>query len=320
MLISQKKKSRVSYRNFQSRDITRLFKVKRHFRSRLHTIWMVIGLIIVILLPFILGVGLYIKSTMLLESKSLFQLLFSSEWRPLSGKFGFLTFIISSVWVTVIALLIAGPICLLTAVHLTQYAKNWVLRLMHPVIDILAGIPSVIFGVWGILVIVPLISDYVGPFLGKQTSGYSILAGAIVLAVMIIPFILNILIEVFKTLPDELKEASLSVGATKWQTIKLVLIRKAFPGIISAFGLGVSRAFGETIAVLMVVGNVTTIPKGIFQPGYPLPALIANNYGEMLSIPLYDSALMLAALVLFVVVMLFNMGSRFAIARLEEKE
>lgn len=309
----------MNYKSFQSKNVWRFFRVTRHLRSRLHTTWMIIGLVIVILLPFILGIGLYIKSILLLEDQSLFQLLFSGDWRPLSGKFGFLPFIISSVWVTAIALLIAGPICLLTAVHLTQYAKPWVLKLMQPVIDILAGIPSVIFGVWGILVIVPFISDYLAPFLGKQTSGYSIIAGAIVLAVMIIPFILNILIEVFKTLPDELREASLSLGATKWQTIKLVLLRKAFPGVISAFGLGVSRAFGETIAVLMVVGNVASIPKGLFQPGYPLPALIANNYGEMLSIPLYDSALMLAALVLFVVVMLFNMGSRFAISRLEEK-
>lgn len=315
-----KKKSRVNYKNFQSKDITRFFRVKRHLRSRLHTTWMIIGLIVVILLPFILGIGLYIKSTYLLKEESLIKLLFSGDWRPLSGNFGFFPFILSSVWVTVISLLIAAPICLLTSIHLTQYAKTWVLKVMHPVIDILAGIPSVIFGVWGILVIVPFISDYFGPFLGKQTSGYSILAGGIVLAIMVIPFILNILIEVFKTLPDELKEASLSLGATKWQTIKLVLLRKAFPGVISALGLGVSRAFGETIAVLMVVGNVPVNPKGIFQPGYPLPALIANNYGEMLSIPMYDSALMLAALVLFVVVMLFNLGSRVAISRLEEKQ
>jgi len=320
MLTLQKRKSRVNYKSFQSKDVFRCFKVKRHLRSKLHTTWMVIALMIVILLPIFLGIGLYVKSAMLLREQSLFELLFSSDWRPLAGKFGFLTFIISSLWVTVISLLIAGPICLLTSIHLTQYAKNWVLKVMHPVIDILAGIPSVIFGVWGILIIVPFISDYLAPLLGKQSSGYSILAGGIVLAVMIIPFILNILIDVFRTLPDELKEASLSLGTTKWQTIKLVLVRKAFPGIISAFGLGVSRAFGETIAVLMVVGNVTTIPKGLFQPGYPLPALIANNYGEMLSIPLYDSALMLAALVLFVVVMLFNLGSRYAITRIEEME
>ncbi len=278
---------------------------------------MLICLILVIILPFVLGIGLYLKSTLLLEKDSLFNLLFSSEWKPLSGKFGFLSFIISSLWVTILALLIAGPICLLSAIHLTQYAKSYVLRIMHPVIDILAGIPSVIYGVWGILVIVPFISKYIGPFFGKEISGYSILSGAIVLSVMIIPFILNILIEVFKTIPDELAEASLSLGASKWQTIKFVLIKKAFPGIVSALGLGLSRAFGETIAVLMVVGNVAKIPKGVFQPGYPLPALIANNYGEMLSIPMYDSALMLAALVLFVVVLIFNFASRLTIIRME---
>jgi phosphate transport system permease protein len=280
---------------------------------------MMIGLIMVIFLPFLLGVGLYIKSRLLLEDQTLVDLLFSTDWRPLSGKFGFLAFSISSVWVTVLSLLIAGPICLLTAIHLTQYAKGWVLRIMHPVIDILAGIPSVIFGVWGILVIVPFISHYLAPFFGVNTSGYTIITGAIVLAVMIIPFVLNILIDVFKTIPDELKEASLSLGASQWQTIKLILLRKAFPGIISALGLGISRAFGETIAVLMVVGNVNKIPTGIFQPGYPLPALIANNYGEMLSIPMYDSALMLAALILFFVVLVFNFLSRIAIVRLEKQ-
>jgi phosphate transport system permease protein len=279
---------------------------------------MTISLMVVILLPFILGIGLYIKSTLLLEDKEFGELLFSSDWRPLSGNFGFLTFAISSIWVTALSLLIAGPICLLTAIHLTQYAKSWVLKIMHPVIDILAGIPSVIFGVWGILVIVPFISKYVAPAFGVETSGYTILTGAIVLAVMIIPFVLNILIDVFKMVPDELKEASLSLGASKWRTIRSVLVRKAFPGIISALGLGVSRAFGETIAVLMVVGNVTKTPTGVFQPGYPLPALIANNYGEMLSIPMYDSALMLAALILFFVVLVFNFLSRVAIVRLEK--
>jgi phosphate transport system permease protein len=166
---------------------------------------------------------------------------------------------------------------------------------------------------------VPFISKYVAPLFGISTSGYTILAGAIVLSVMIIPFVLNILIDVFKTIPDELKEASLSLGASQWQTIKLVLLRKAFPGIVSALGLGISRAFGETIAVLMVVGNVAKVPDGVFQPGYPLPALIANNYGEMLSIPLYDSALMLAALILFFVVLIFNFLSRMAIVRLEKQ-
>jgi len=119
--------------------------------------------------------------------------------------------------------------------------------------------------------------------------------------------------------PVELTEASLSLGANKWQTVKLVVLRRAFPGIVAAFGLGLSRAFGETIAVLMVVGNVLAMPNGIFDPGYPLPALIANNYGEMMSIPMYDSALMFAALILLVVVMMSNFLSRSLIVILEKR-
>ena len=296
----------------------RKIQIGRHLRDKFHGSWMVISLVLVMSSPVFLFVGLSVKSWLLLEENSIFDLLLSREWKPLSGQFGFYPFIISSVWVTVVALLISAPICLLTSIHLTQYAKKWVLKIMHPIIDILAGIPSVIYGVWGILVVVPFISNYLGPFFGKSVSGYSILAGAVVLSIMIIPFILNILIEIFRNIPTELSEASLSLGASKWQTIKFVLVRRAMPGIISALGLGMSRAFGETIAVLMVVGNVTKIPTGLFQPGYPLPALIANNYGEMLSIPLYDSALMLAALILFVVVMLFNFASRLIIIESEK--
>jgi phosphate transport system permease protein len=296
----------------------RFFDFNRGFRDKFHFGWMTVCLIVVMILPFILFFGLLFKSTLILESHSLIKLLFSSNWRPIRGEYGFLPFIISSVWVTVLAMLIAGPVCILTSIHLTQYARNYILRIMHPIIDILAGIPSVIFGVWGVLIIVPFIGNYLGPWLGKEVSGYSILAGGLVLSIMIIPFVLNILIEIFRTIPIELTEASLSVGATKWQTIKFVMVKKALPGIISAVGLGLSRAYGETIAVLMVVGNVAKIPSGTFQPGYPLPALIANNYGEMLSIPQYDSALMFAALVLFIVVIVFNFASRVIIMRYEK--
>ncbi len=280
---------------------------------------MTFWLIIILLLPLMIVVGLIFKSKMLLHDHSFFELISLKEWKPLSGKFGFLPFILSSLWVTMFAILLAGPICLLSSIHLTQYANTTFLKLMQPVIDILAGIPSVIYGVWGILVIVPLLSSKIAPLFNIQTSGYTIFAGAVVLSVMIIPFILNILIDIFNSIPKELQEASLSLGANRWYTIKHVIMRKAFPGIISAMGLGLSRAFGETIAVLMVVGNVYAIPKGIFQPGYPLPALIANNYGEMLSIPLYDSALMMAALILLIIVLIFNLGSRMLIIRYEKK-
>lgn len=295
----------------------KFYNLSRGLRNRLHFSWMTVSLLIVILLPFILFFGLLFKSRLIIQENPLLELIFSSNWRPMSGEFGFWPFIVSSIWVSGIALLIAVPVCILTAIHLTQYAKAYVLRIMHPAIDILAGMPSVIYGVWGILIIVPFVGEYLGPFFGKQVSGYSILAGGLVLSIMIIPFILNILIEVFNNIPTGLAEASLSLGATKWQTIKFVIIKKALPGIISAIGLGLSRAFGETIAVLMVVGNVVRIPTGVFQPGYPLPALIANNYGEMLSIPMYDSALMFSALLLFVVVIFFNFISRMLIVRYE---
>lgn len=279
---------------------------------------MTFALVFSLLLPVILGIGLYLKSSPLLQDYSIWEILFSKNWKPLSGHFGMLPFVISSLWVTLIALLVAGPVCLLSAIHLTQYAKPIVLRIMHPVIDILAGIPSVIYGVWGVLVIVPFTANVIGPIFNKSITGYSILSGGIVLAVMVIPFILNILIEVFRTIPEELTEVTLSLGATRWMVVKHVLIKKAFPGIVSAFSLGLSRAFGETIAVLMVVGNVTHIPTGALQPGYPLPALIANNYGEMLSVPMYDSALMLAAFVLLLIVIMFNIVSRWMIHRLEK--
>jgi len=294
------------------------YRSRRVLREKLSGSWMKCCYFLVLAIPLVLLVGLLIKSSLLFEENSLLSLLFSSEWKPLSGEFGFLPFIVSSFWVTLISVIISAPICLLTAIYLTQYSKRYVLKIMHPIIDILAGIPSVIYGVWGIIIIVPFVSKAASWF-NIQSSGYSILSGAIVLAIMIIPFILNILIEIYRTIPTELSEASLSLGATKWETVKKVLTRKAFPGIISSFGLGVSRAFGETIAVLMVVGNVVHIPKGIFQAGYPLPALIANNYGEMLSIPMYDSALMFAALILFVVVTIFNLGSRYLITHYEKK-
>ncbi len=290
--------------------------ISRKLIDKISSTWMAVCLIILISLPFLLAGGLFIKSELILESNSFSELIFSKDWKPGESIFGFAPFIISSLWVSIFAIVFSAPVCLLASVNLTQYSKSRVLKILQPVIDILAGIPSVVYGVWGILVIVPF-SVKLADIFGIHTTGYNIFSGALVLSVMITPFILNMLIEIFNTIPDELTEVSLSLGATKWETVKFVLLRKAFPGIISALGLGLSRAFGETIAVLMVVGNVVKIPHNIFDPGYPLPALIANNYGEMLSIPNYDSALMFAALILMFVVLIFNLASRFLIIRFE---
>ena len=292
-----------------------MYILNRQQRHVVNYSWMLVSLLLVACLPFLLFSVLYFKSFLLLRNFGLGDLIFSHSWHPSKGEFGFYPFIVGSIWVTLLAILISTPIFHLTAINVTQYAKKRFLRIMHPVIDILAGLPSVVYGVWGLLVIVPFISRYLGPWLGIRTMGYSILAGAFVLSIMIIPFILNIIIEIFRTIPMELKEAALSLGSTKWQMVKHVLLRKALPGIIAAVGFGLARAFGETMAVLMVVGNVVKVPTSVFDPGYTLPALIANNYGEVLSIPRYDSALMFAALLLLVVSLFFNLLMHFFIAR-----
>jgi len=271
------------------------------------------------LLVFVMIVGLYQRSRPILATKPLGELLFSSSWRPLQGEFGFLPFILGSLWVTILALLIAVPLCLLTSVYLSEYAHRYVRECTKPLIDLLAGIPSVVYGVWGVLVIVPLIKDRIAPFFGTYSAGYSVLAGGIVLAIMVIPVITHVSAEVFRSVPDDVREASLSLGATKWQTTKHVVLRKGMPGVIAAVVLGLSRAFGETMAVLMVAGNVAKSPTSIFDPAYPLPALIANNYGEMLSVPLYDSALLFGCLVLLIVVLSFNAAARVVLLRVQRR-
>jgi phosphate transport system permease protein len=276
---------------------------------------MVVALITILFLPVIIGIGLYLKAAPILEEHSLFQLVFSSRWFPSRGEFGFWPFIAGSLYVTVLSFIFSAPICLLSAIYLTQFASKKLIKVMHPVIDILAGLPSVIYGVWGILIIVPFISDILAPLFNTSSSGYSIFAGGIVLAVMCIPYMLNMIIEVFNTVPIEMKEASLSLGSTHWESVKNVVIPKSFPGIISAYGLGIAKAFGETIAVMMVVGNMIKVSGNPFDAGYPLPALIANNYGEMLSIPMYDSALMFAALLLLIIILLINLVFRYFIYR-----
>lgn len=271
------------------------------------------------LIVFIIAIGLYQKSRPILAMKSLGELLFSTSWHPLRGEFGFFPFIIGTFWVTGVAVIIAIPFSLLTAIYLSEYAPRYIREWTKPLIDLLAGIPSVIYGVWGILIIVPLIKDYIAPLFNSFSTGYCVLAGGIVLAIMIFPIIIHVSVEVFRSVPYEVRESSLVLGATKWQTVKHIVIRKALPGIIAAVVLGLSRAFGETMAVLMVAGNVAQIPGSVLDPAYPLPALIANNYGEMLSIPLYDSALMLSALILLLLVLFFNIISRFILIRVERR-
>ncbi len=240
---------------------------------------------------------------------------------------GLFPFIIGTLWVTVVTLVLAVPPCLLTAIYLSEYAGASTRAIMKPLLDLLAAIPSVVYGVWGLVAIVPWVQKVASPFLSRwlgflplfnstNPTGFSLLAGGIVLAVMVAPFIIAVTYEVMHAVPDGLRQASLAMGATRWQTVIHAVLPQTTPGILAGVVLGASRALGETMAVLMVVGNVAKVPTSIFDPAYPLPALIANNYGEMLSIPLYDAALMGAALMLLLIVLVFNVLSTLVLRRI----
>lgn len=271
------------------------------------------------LLVAILAVGLYLKSLPILETSSLFDVLTSSEWLPSQGKFGLLPFVSGSAAVTIMAIGFALPVSLLSSIYLTEFAHSKVKQYVFPVLDILAGLPSVIYGVWGTLIVVPVISKQVAPLFGVETSGYTALAGAVVLSIMVLPLLISLFVEIFSTVGTDLRVASIALGATRWQTSWHVILRKTFPGVVASVVLAITRALGETIAVLMVCGCAVKIPESMLQGVYPIPALIANNYGEMLSIPLYESALMLGALLLFAVVFIFNLAARITLRHLENK-
>jgi len=278
----------------------------RKWRDVVSTNMMLLAMFFVSFLFFFLLLLLMFKSSLILQSSSLVDILFSPTWNPDTGNFGLAAIIIGTVLVTGIALLIAIPISLLSAVYIAEYAPAKIRRLLRPFLDVLAGVPSVVYGLCSFLLLVPLVKDVIAPWFGVQSTGLCIFTAAITLAIMVFPIIISLCVESFSAIPLALKEASLSVGATKWETVKKVVFRASGPNIFAAILLGFGRAFGETIAVNMVVGGIPRIPSSIFSPGETLASLIASKYGELMSIPLYESALMLVALILFFVVFLFN--------------
>lgn len=270
---------------------------------------------------------LVLRSGPILQETRFTELILGTTWQPLQGKFGFAPFVAGTLWVTAVAMCLATPPSLLMATYLTEYASPALRALASPLLDLLASIPSVVYGVWGVVAVVPWVRHSLVPlaeraaqgipFLAVHSrTGYSILAGGIVLAIMVTPLIVSVSASVMAAVPMGLREAALSLGATRWEAVRLVVYRKALPGLAAAVMLGFSRAFGETMAVLMVVGNLPRIPSSIFDPAYPLTALIANNFGEMLSIPRYDAALTAASLLLLVVVLAFNLGSALFLRRI----
>ena len=290
-----------------------------------------VAAILLIVLLFFIGGLLLVRALPILQDHSLVQLLTSVQWRPTHGEFGLAPFIAGSFAVTLVAMVLAVVPAVFSGIYLAEYTSSRRRTMLKPILDLLAGIPSVVYGLWGVLFVVPLIREVIAPWLGgtlgqsiplfavTNPSGYSLLAGGIVLAIMVFPLMVAVTDEVLRNIPKQMRESTLALGATRWETTWVVVRHAGLPGILAAVVLAFSRAFGETLAIVMVIGNRVQIPRSLFDAAYPLPALIANAYSEMMSIPLYQSALMLASLVLMVIVLIFNIAARLTIVRLSNK-
>jgi len=244
------------------------------------------------------------------------------DWDPMSNAFGALPFIYGTVVTSVLAMLLAVPASVGMAVFLVEMAPAWLRPVVSFLIETLAAIPSVVYGLWGLFVLVPWLRGSVEPFLGKALGflplfqgppiGLGFLAAGLVLAVMILPTIASVSIEVLKTVPVPLREGALGLGATRWEAIRMAVLPYARNGIVGGALLGLGRALGETMAVTMVIGNSPDIHASLFAPGYTLPAVIANEFAEATG-AIQIGALAGLGLVLFGLSVVLNAAARLLV-------
>ena len=244
-----------------------------------------------------------------------FKFLVKSVWDPVQNEFGALPVIYGTIVSSLLALLLAVPLSLGTALFITEICPRRLRTLLSTCVEMLAAIPSVIYGLWGIFVLVPFLRVYVAPLLSKYLGwtglfegpmyGPSMLAAGVILAIMILPIIASITREVIMAVPQQQREAALALGATRWEMLRLAVLRNARTGIFGAVVLGLGRAMGETMAVTMVIGNTAHISRSLFAPGATLASVIANEFNDAVG-PMHTSALVELGLVLFAVSLLVN--------------
>lgn len=244
-----------------------------------------------------------------------FKFFAGSDWNPVSEQFGALPFIFGTVVSSLLALIIAVPLAIGVAVFTTEMCPTALRGSLSFFVELLAAIPSVIYGLWAMFVLVPLLSGYVQPFLAKTLGwtglfegppfGYGMLAAGIILAIMIVPIISSITREVLMVVPQHQREGVLALGATRWEMIRVGVLRNARAGIVGGIILGLGRALGETMAVTMVIGNRPEIAKSLFAPGYTMASVLANEFSEATG-DVYLSALVEIGLALFLVTVIVN--------------
>jgi phosphate transport system permease protein len=247
---------------------------------------------------------------------------FSSEWDPVSNQFGAFPFVYGTIVSSILALIIAVPLAVGVATYITEMSPRWLRAPLAFTTELLAAIPSVIYGLWAIFVLVPILRSYVQPFLARYFGwtglfegppfGIGMLAAGVILAIMVIPIISAITREVMTAVPQQQREAVLALGATRWEMIRVGVLRNARAGIMGGIILGLGRALGETMAVTMVIGNTPQIAKSLFAPGYTMASVIANEFSEATG-NLYISALVEIGLALFIVTIIVNIVAQFLV-------
>ena len=257
---------------------------------------------------------------------------YSSEWNPVENKYGALAPIYGTIVTAVIAMLIAVPVSFGIAFFLTEVAPRWLRGPVGTAIELLAGIPSIIYGMWGLFVLVPVMTEYVTPWLNDHIGtipyigvffrgpplGIGMLTAGFVLAIMVIPFISSVMREVFLTVPTRLKESAYALGSTKWEVSWDIVLPYTRSAVIGGIFLGLGRALGETMAVAFVIGNTVGLSASLLEPGTTIAALIANDFGE--ATETYRSALLLLGFVLFIVTFVVLAIARYMLLQLSRKE
>jgi phosphate transport system permease protein len=250
----------------------------------------------------------------------------SSDWDPVANRYGAFPAIFGTLVTSFIALLLATPLALGVAIFLSEFAPAWLRQPVGFLVDLLAAIPSVVYGLWGIFVLVPLIRDQLKPFLADTLHlgglpifsgpayGYSVLAAGLILAVMVLPYISAVAREVLLAVPRSQREAALALGATRWEMIWGAVLPFARSGIVGGIILGLGRALGETMAVTMVIGNRHDVSASLFAPGYTMASLIANEFTEATQ-DIHLSALMAIGFVLLVITLIVNAIARWLVWR-----
>lgn len=276
-----------------------------------------IALLVIGLLLFIMFV--LTKSAWPAMTKMGFNFIIGREWNPIEDKFGALPFIFGTLITSLIALLIATPVSIFVALFISEYLPKSFSRIVALMVEMVAAIPSIVFGLWGIFFLSPLMKESIAPFLKNHflflgifdgpSFGIGILTASMVLAVMIIPTISSICRSIFEIIPKHQKEASYALGSTKFEMIKLAVVSPSLSGISSAVVLGLGRALGETMAVTMLIGNSPVISKSIFSPAATMASVMANEYTDA-NTPLHVSSLCYLALLLFFITFLSNLFAK----------